>query len=262
MAASTDHPAFLLKAASMQFKSTLALDAIDLTIGRGERVALIGPSGSGKSTLLKLLNASLAPTSGSVQIHGESTSALAPRHLRRLRTTIGWIPQSLGVIDNLTVLQNIVLGGVGSQSLAATLRKLTFPSRADRLRVLEHLERVGIGQKLFERTSSLSGGQQQRVAIARTLFQDPQSILADEPVSSVDPARAEDLVDLLTTLADSHAATLVMSLHNLDLAKRFFPRVIGLRKGHVVIDKPGAELTASDTHTLYDLSAEELTEDA
>lgn len=260
--APSSDPAFSLEDVTVDFNSTRALDAVSLTIGHGEQVALIGPSGSGKSTLLRLLNASLPPTSGKVEINGQAIAGLKPAALRDVRSHIGWIPQSLGVVGNLSVIQNVVLGGVGKQSLPSTLRKLTFPAKDDQLTVLSHLERVGIGAKMFQRTSSLSGGQQQRVAIARTLFQQANAVLADEPVSSVDPARAEDLVSLLTTISSDERSSLVMSLHNLALAKRYFPRIIGLRNGRVVIDKPAGQIVPSELDDLYDLTPEELANDA
>ena len=123
------------------------------------------------------------------------------------------------------------------------------------------LDRVGIEDKLYARTSELSGGQQQRVALARALFQNPRAILADEPVSSVDPARAASLVELLTELAAEHDLTLVMSLHNLELARAHFPRLIGLRAGRVQFDQAPGSISGSDLEDLYDLNAQEMLED-
>ena len=138
---------------------------------------------------------------------------------------------------------------------------LLFPPRTQLERAHELLERVGIEEKLFQRTDRLSGGQQQRVAIARALFQRPRAILADEPVSSVDPARAQDLVQLLTRICREERLTLVMSLHNLELAREYFPRLVGMRAGRIVFDRATEELTDERFEALYELSAAEMTAD-
>ena len=142
-----------------------------------------------------------------------------------------------------------------------SLRAFLLPSRATEERVYALLERVGIESKIYERTDRLSGGQQQRVAIARALFQDPQAILADEPVSSVDPARARDTVDLLTRISREDGITLCMSLHNLDLAREFFPRLVGLRRGRIVFDRPGRDVGDDELGRLYDLDARDMMAD-
>ncbi len=251
-------PAFALHEVTVDFQSTRALNNVSLEISSGEHVALIGPSGSGKTTLLRTLNGSQSLTSGEVYVNGQALTGLASKDLRNIRRSIGWIPQSLGLVPNLRVAQNLMLGSSGRASLWDLLRKLTFPSRADQLSALEHLDRVGVGEKLFERTSSLSGGQQQRVAIARTLFQNPTSILADEPVSAVDPARAVDLVKLLTELATENGVSLVMSIHNLELARRFFPRLIGLRSGKVIVDSRPDDLSQAEADSLFSLTKAEI----
>lgn len=254
-------PAFTLHEVTVDFQSTRALDKVSLEIASGEHVALIGPSGSGKTTLLRTLNGAQPLTSGEIFTNELLLAGLAPRDLRKIRASIGWIPQSLGLVPNLRVIQNLMLGSTGRCSLWQLLRKLTFPSRDDQLAALAHLDRVGVGEKLFERTSSLSGGQQQRVAIARTLFQNPTSILADEPVSAVDPARAIDLVKLLTELATENGVSLIMSIHNLELARRFFPRLIGLRRGKVVVDTKPENLNPADADALFSLSESEILAD-
>lgn len=251
-------PAFALHEVTVDFQSTRALDNVSLKIASGEHVALIGPSGSGKTTLLRTLNGAQPLTGGEVRANGVSLTGLASNDLRNIRRSIGWIPQSLGLVPNLRVIQNLMLGASGRASLCQLLRKLSFPSREDQLAALAHLHRVGVGEKLFEQTSSLSGGQQQRVAIARTLFQNPTSILADEPVSAVDPARAIDLVKLLTELATENGVSLVMSIHNLELARRFFPRLIGLRSGKIVVDSKPEDLSQAQADSLFSLSESEI----
>ena len=158
------------------------------------------------------------------------------------------------------MIQNVASGRLGSQSLLGSLRTVLFPNRGEAVAIHEILERVGIEEKLYERTDRLSGGQQQRVAIARALYQKPVALLADEPVASVDPARARDTVSLLCDVSREQGLTLCMSLHNLDLAREFFPRLIGLRFGRVVFDEPASELTDAQFEALYHLDADQLLE--
>jgi len=252
--------AFVLNGASVRYGEHLALDTLNLRITEGERVALVGPSGSGKTTLLRLLNASVIPQSGTVNSLGVALSADAGSTAagRRHQSRIGLIPQDLGLVPNLRVIQNVVAGKFGTQGLLAAIRSVISPNQREREKAYTLLARVGIPEKLFERTDTLSGGQQQRVAVARALYQQPEALLADEPVSSVDPARALDTVSLLTSLAEEEGVTLVMSLHNLDLAREYFPRLIGLRSGQVAFDSPAAEVPEGAFEKLYELSEEEL----
>ncbi len=238
-----------------------ALSGVDLTVAPGERVGIVGPSGSGKTTLLRLLNGTLRPAAGSVVVGGDDLRDLTLRALRRVRSRIGTVHQDLSLVPNLRVVQNVLAGKIGRLSLAGALRLLFLTPKAEVRRVYEILERVGIAEKLYARTDSLSGGQKQRVAIARALFQEPAAILADEPVSSVDPARARDTVALLTELCRERQLTLAISLHNLDLAREYLPRLVGLRHGEVVFDRQTSELGDADFHALYDLAPEELLDD-
>ena len=248
---------FRLDAASVRFGSTDALDRVSISIEPGERVAIVGPSGGGKTTLLRLLNGMVAPTGGSVSTFGERLDSLAPEQLRELRSRIGFIHQHLALVPNLRVVQNVISGKLGQRGLVRSIRDFLFPGSADLEQIHAILERVGIAEKLYERTDRLSGGQQQRVAIARALFQEPLALLADEPVSSVDPARARDTVSLLTKLSEEDGLTLCMSLHNIELACEFFPRVIGLRHGRIQFDSDGSSLDGAGLKQLFDLTEEE-----
>lgn len=255
-------PAFQVRDLICRYGDLRALDGVSFEIARGERVALIGPSGSGKTSLIRLLNTMRAPDGGSVEVFGREPSGLAPGELRRLRTTLATIPQHLGLVPNLTSLQNIVLGKGGRRGTLRSVRDLVLPARGDVHTIHALLERVGIEEKLFERVSRLSGGQQQRVAIARALFQEPDALLADEPVSSVDPARARDTVKLLCELSEELGFTLCVSLHDLVLAKEFFPRLIGMRGGRIVFDGPPSQLDEATSAALYDLDEAEMMRDA
>ena len=254
--------AFQLENVTLRFGSLAAVDHVSLSIEPGEQVAFIGPSGSGKTTLIRLLNTMRRQDAGSLSVFGDNVSEFSDRRLRELRSQVATIPQHLGLVPNLTSLQNVILGKGGSRGTFRSIRDLILPAQVDQLAIHEILDRVGIEEKLFERTSNLSGGQQQRVAIARALFQEPKALLADEPVSSVDPARARDTVKLLTELSKERGFTLGVSLHHLELAREFFPRLVGMRNGKVVFDGAPESLSEEDLEALYELSDEEMTEDA
>ena len=245
--------AFQLEGVSARFGATMALADVSLRIRPGEAVALVGPSGAGKTTILRLLNGSLRPTAGRVYVDEEDLGTVGRREMKRLRASIGFIHQDLGLVPSLRVSQNVLAGRLGRQSLPRSLRSMLLPPRAELSRVDALLDRVGIPEKIFERTDRLSGGQRQRVALARALYQGPRALLADEPVSSVDPARARDTVDLLTRISREENLTLCMSIHNLDLAREYFGRLVGLRAGRIVFDRPASEIGDAEFRALYDL---------
>ena len=237
----------------MSYPGIRALAAVDLQVDPGEAVAIVGPSGAGKTTLLRLLNGSARPTSGTVAVGGERLSEMSTRRLREVRASIGFVHQDLRLVPNLRVLQNVMAGQLGRLSTLGAVRALVWPSRDSVRQVHEILERVGIPEKLFASTDRLSGGQRQRVAVARALFQQPVALLADEPVSSVDPARARDLVRLLVEISAERGLTLCVSLHNLELAREYFPRVVGLRQGRVAFDGPPSTLAQREIDALFRL---------
>jgi len=244
---------FVLDDAAKHYGSLVALASLSLEIDSGERVALMGPSGSGKTTLLNLLSAVQRPDTGTVRVDGQLTTALRPGPT--LAQLVGVMPQSYDLVPSLAVVHNVLAGRLGVWSLGRSLASLVVPREVDQARAA--LERVGIAEKLYERTSRLSGGEQQRVALARLLVQQPRAILADEPVSSVDPARAEDLLAMLVAIAGEGGRTLVASMHAVPLALRYFSRVVALRAGRVVFDQPTASVTAADLDALYSLAPRE-----
>ncbi len=251
---------FHLSNTSVQFGQFHALKSLHIDIQPAERLALIGTSGSGKTTLLKLLNAQIKASQGEVQILGEQVDTLSPKRLRQLRSHIAFIPQHLGLISNLRVFQNIMLGRVGKRSTLGTLRDLAIPADEEMQKIFDILNSLGIAEKLYQRTSSLSGGQQQRVALARALYQNPEVLLADEPVSAVDPARARSMVQLLNKIASENKLTLIMSIHNIELAQEFFPRVIGLRGGEISYDGTNSQLDPAALERIYKLNTDELSQ--
>ncbi len=249
---------FRLDGVSVTFGETAALREVNLEIKPGEAVGFVGPSGSGKTTLLRLLNGAVRPTSGTVEVNGEALTSLSPRQLRSLRSRVATVHQDLSLVPNLRVMRNVLLGRLGRLSLLSTFRLLFLPPRSEVLRVHKILERVGIGEKLYQRTDQLSGGQRQRVAIARALYQEPSALLPDEPISSLDPARSRDTMGLLIELSRETGITLCVSLHDLEVAREFVPRLIGLRRGKVAFDRLTEELTSEDFRELYDLAEDEM----
>jgi phosphonate transport system ATP-binding protein len=228
---------------------TIAVDAISLAVGRGEHVAFIGPSGAGKTTLFRLLNLTLRPTAGTLRLDGVDVSTLTDAGLRQARRRIGTIYQQHNLVGRLRVVHNVLAGNLGRWSTREALASLVRPRGADRAQ--QALAEVGIPEKLDARTDELSGGQQQRVAIARVLVQDPDLILADEPVSSVDPSLALSIVTLLRDLSARSRKTLLMNLHSVELALAHFPRIVGIRDGRVLFDLAPDEVTRGLLAALY-----------
>jgi len=253
---------FLLDRASVSYRKETALDRVSLGIEPGDRVGIVGPSGAGKTTLLRLLVGAVRPDSGRVVVSDRELGSISTQELRRLRAEIGFVHQDNRLVPNHRVLTNVLTGKLGRWSFLRSLREVYWPRRSEVKRVHALLERTGIPEKLYQRVDTLSGGQQQRVAIARALFQEPRALLADEPVSSVDPARARDTVALLCRIAEEEGLTLCVSLHNLELAREFFPRLVGMRHGRVVFDRKTAELSGGHFEDLYRLTAEEMMQDA
>ncbi|MBI2216779.1 MAG: phosphonate ABC transporter ATP-binding protein [Candidatus Rokubacteria bacterium] len=237
------------------FPDAAALDGLTLTVHRGEHVAVIGPSGAGKTTLFRILNLALRPTAGRLLFEGRDVGGLSDAALRRARTRIGTIYQQQHLVGRLRVVHNVLAGNLGRWSTLRALTSLISPRDVDAAAAA--LAQVGIPDKLHARTDELSGGQQQRVAIARVLVQDPDVILADEPVSSVDPSLAVTLVSLLRDLSAESRKTLLVNLHSVDLALNFFPRVVGIRDGRVRFDLRPQAITPALLEELYAGHADE-----
>ena len=223
------------------------MSEVDLTIRAGERVAVLGSSGAGKSTLLSLLNGSLLPSAGAVEVLGADLPSLSPGSLRAVQRRIGTVTQRLDLIEQVRVLHNVNAGRLGGWSTARGMAALAWP-RPDRT-VLNALRWVDLEWAVHERTERLSGGERQRVAIARLLIQEPELVLADEPVSSLDPPRAAEVLRLLR--GPTGRTTMVVTLHQPDLARRHCTRVIGLRDGRIVLDRPVGELIDAHLDDLY-----------
>jgi len=229
------------------------LQGVDIAVRPGECLALVGPSGAGKTTLLRALAAGQGTTAGTIAVDGRELDSLNSHGLRALRTQLGFVHQDHCLIPSLRVSHNVLAGKLGQRSLLAGARSMVFPRRADLEQAHALLDDLGIADKLFQRADRLSGGEAQRVALARALFQEPRAILADEPVAAVDPARGRDLIERMLELARRRGLTLIVSLHDVDMARSFFPRCVGLRAGRVVFDRPTGELDDADFTELYEL---------
>ena len=242
-------PAVQATGLAKRYGQLVALSNIDLTILPGERVAVAGPSGSGKTTLLYLLAGLIQPDGGSLSLVGRDLAKIGPG--RELSELVGIIHQQFNLVPHLPVVHNVLAGRLGQWGILRSIISLVSPR--DREIVQGALAQLGIGDKINERTSRLSGGEQQRVAIARLMVQNPRIVLADEPVSSLDPARAAEIIQVLIGLASESGGTLVASLHSPDLIRKYFTRVIGLREGVLQFDLPAEQLNGSVLEALYDL---------
>ncbi|MBT2763496.1 phosphonate ABC transporter ATP-binding protein [Paenibacillus sp. ISL-20] len=228
---------------------TKGLNHINLTIGRGEFVAIVGLSGAGKSTLLRSMNRLHDITEGEIVFDGKSITAAKGKELRRIRRDIGMIFQSFNLVKRSSVLRNVLAGRVGYHSTLLTLLG-RFP-KADVDLAFQALDRVGIVQKVYARADELSGGQQQRVAIARVLAQEAKIILADEPVASLDPLTTKQVMDDLKRINTESEITTIVNLHSIDLARQYATRIIGLRAGEVVFDGAVSEATDERFTEIY-----------
>lgn len=236
------------------------LSGISLNVARGEMVALIGASGSGKSTLIRAISG-LMPVdrdSGRIAIFGEDIQRRGriQGNARDLRARIGVIFQQFNLVPRLALLTNVLLGALGR---TPRLRgSLGLFSKAEKRRAMDALDRVGIARYALQRGSTLSGGQQQRAAIARSLVQGAELLIADEPIASLDPASARKVMDIIAELNRSEDITVIVSLHQVEYAIRYCPRTIALRDGELVYDGPSEALTPEFLNELYGHESEEL----
>lgn len=238
---------------------TVALKNVSFEVEEGEFLAVIGLSGSGKSTLLRCINRLIDPTGGEIWLDDLNITAAQGRELRQIRRRIGMIFQQFNLVKRSSVLTNVLTGRLGYTPPIWSLANRF--SKDDRRKALAALERVGIPDKANNRADELSGGQQQRVGIARALMQDPQLILADEPVASLDPVLAHSIMGYLEELNREDGRTVICSLHHLDLVQRYADRVIGLRDGEIVYQgtrEQIRQLTDDEFADIYGEEAERL----
>ena len=236
-----------------------ALDGVSLRIEPGSFVGVIGRSGAGKSTLLRQINRLAEPSSGRILHNGTDVTALTGRRLRDWRARCAMIFQQFNLVGRLDVMTNVLMGRLSHVPSHRSLLRLW--SEADRAMALAALDGFGMGEFAAIRADQLSGGQQQRVAIARALVQEPEIILADEPVASLDPRNTRLVMDALAEVNRRYGITIICNLHSLDLARAYCDRLVGLVAGRVVFDGRGFDLTEDVARRLYGLEAGEVLDD-
>ena len=231
-----------------------ALDDVSFEVPKGQFLAVIGLSGSGKSTLLRCINRLIDPTAGQILWNDVDITAASPEEMRRIRRHIGMVFQQFNLVYRSKVLTNVLAGRLGYVNPAWSL--LNRFSREDREKAIKQMERVGIADKANQRADELSGGQQQRVGIARALMQDPQMILADEPVASLDPVLAHSIMKHLEEINKNDGVTVLCSLHFLDLVHRYADRVIALNAGQLVFEGLPKDIDDKKFKEIYGRDAE------
>lgn len=227
-----------------------ALRDLNVKIKPGEFVAIIGRSGSGKTTFLKLINKTIVPTEGKLTVLNEDVGALDFLKLKALRRKIGFIFQQFNLVKSLSVLQNVLTGRLGYHSDLSGALGIFTPEEVKMAQ--GYLQDVGLQDKAGHRVDELSGGQQQRVAIARALVQDPQIILADEPMASLDPKSSEVVLGLLKRFNQEKKITVIVNIHVLELAKRYADRILAFKKGELVYDGPAQDLDSKTLASVYE----------
>ena len=235
-----------------------ALKNISLEINQGEFVAIIGLSGAGKSTLLRTINRMHDISEGSLTVNGQEVNDLAGKDLRKFRRKVGMVFQSFNLVTRTTVINNVLTSRVPDMPLWKSI--IGLYSKEDKVIALEALDKVGILDKAYVRADQLSGGQQQRVALARTLAQKPEIILADEPVAALDPITAKQVMDDFKKINKELNMSVLINIHHVDLALKYADRVIGIKAGEIVYDGPSAEVDSEVLKQIYgrELAADEV----
>ncbi|MBX9138949.1 MULTISPECIES: phosphonate ABC transporter ATP-binding protein [unclassified Clostridium] len=233
-----------------------ALKNISLEINQGEFVAIIGLSGAGKSTLLRTINRMHDISEGSLTVDGEEVNSLKGKELRKFRRKVGMVFQSFNLVTRTTVINNVLTSRVPDMPLWKSI--IGLYSKEDKVIALEALDKVGILDKAYVRADQLSGGQQQRVALARTLAQKPEIILADEPVAALDPITATAVMDDFKKINKELNMSVLINIHHVDLALKYADRVIGIKAGEIVYDGPSKDV---DSEVLKQIYGRELADD-
>jgi phosphonate transport system ATP-binding protein len=248
-----------LSSLTRRFGATSAVDGVTLSVPRGQFVGVIGRSGAGKSTLLRMVNRLQEPSAGRILWDGTDITALRGAAVRLWRRRCAMIFQQFNLVGRLDVLSNVLAGRLAHGGSPLAMLKLW--SREDRAVALAALHMLDIAPLAAQRADRLSGGQQQRVAIARALVQEPEIILADEPVASLDPRNAKRVMDELLRINRHFGLTVLCNIHSLDLARGYCDRLVGMRAGRVVFDGAAADLTEAAARDLYGMEADEVIDD-
>lgn len=243
-----------IKNLKKKFKDTVAINGVNLEIEEGKITGIIGRSGSGKSTLLRMINRLIEPTEGTIEFNDTIITDIKGKALRKWRSECAMIFQQFNLVDRLDVLTNVLIGSLGRNY--SFLNLFGYFSKEEKINALRNLNRFELTEKSLQRSGTLSGGQQQRVAIARALMQKPKILLADEPISSLDPKNSKRVMDDMLKINREDGITIICNLHSLEIAKKYCHRLVGLSEGEVVFDGKPNELTANISKKLYDLDDE------
>tara|TARA_B100000676_G_scaffold240608_1_gene241597 strand:+ start:2097 stop:2843 length:747 start_codon:yes stop_codon:yes gene_type:complete len=243
-----------IKNLKKKFKDTVAINRVNLEIEEGKITGIIGRSGSGKSTLLRMINRLIEPTEGTIEYNETIITDIKGKALRKWRSECAMIFQQFNLVDRLDVLTNVLIGSLGRNYNFLNL--FGYFSKEEKINALRNLDRFELIEKSLQRSGTLSGGQQQRVAIARALMQKPKILLADEPISSLDPKNSKRVMDDMLKINREDGITIICNLHSLEIAKKYCDRLIGLSGGEVVFDGKPNDLTADISKKLYDLDDE------
>lgn len=237
-------------------KDTKVLKDINFDIREGELLSIIGPSGAGKSTLLRTINRMIEPTSGEIIFGDENITKLKGKGLRKMRTDIGMIFQHYNLVDRLSVFENVLHGLLGYKNSLQGI--LSLYSEKEKEKALEIITELGIGDHIYKRCDELSGGQKQRVGIARALIQDPKIILCDEPIASLDPRASMVIMEYLKRISRERGITVIVNLHQVDVAKKYSDRMIGLNAGEIVFNDVPGVMDQGIVTKIYGSKADEL----
>ena len=238
-----------LEGVSKKYGAVRAVDCVNLAIDAGEMVGVIGRSGAGKSTLLRLINRLVDPSRGRIAFEGSDIGRVKGRDLRRWRSRCAMIFQQFNLVNRLDVLTNVLIGRLAYRSTVTTLFK--YFSRSEKALAVRALQRLDMAPQALQRADTLSGGQQQRVAIAKALVQEPQVVLADEPIASLDPHNAAKVMGALKAINAEDRITVICNLHHLNTAKSYCRRIIGMAHGRIVFDGPPEALTMTEIQKVY-----------
>lgn len=237
-------------------KGKSVLKEINFNIKQGELLSIIGPSGAGKSTLLRSINRMIEPTSGKITFDGKNITSVKGKELRHMRTNIGMIFQHYNLVDRLSVFENVMHGTLGyKNSLQGIFSMYTESEKEEALDIITEL---GIQDHIYKRCDELSGGQKQRVGIARALVQKPKIILCDEPIASLDPSSSRVIMDHLRKICSEKGITVIVNLHQVDVAKNYSDRIIGLNSGQVVFNGHPAEIDKEVIQSIYGTDFDDL----
>lgn len=237
-------------------KDSKALTDVSFSVQEGEFVSIIGPSGAGKSTLLRCINRMIDATGGDIRFQELDVMDLKKKELKKVRTKIGMIFQHYNLVNRLSVIENTLHGKLGTKSTLAGV--LGLYSKEEKQQAIQILNVLGLNEMIYKRADQLSGGQKQRVGIARALIQNPRMLLCDEPIASLDPNSAKVIMDHLKKVATTMGITVVVNLHQVDVAIKYSDRIIGINKGQVVYNGTAKGMTSEDIQRIYGSEAEDL----